>query len=134
MSDEKGKDIKIGFKYVGGKACPPIFKDEGNYYMSIFAPEDIPMPPGQTAVVKSGVAIDIPEGMEAVVHQSPELIQRRMGLMNSGITIEKGIHEVILIIASQNQLIQTINKGEEIARLAFIKLLSADTKPILEMA
>jgi dUTP pyrophosphatase len=134
MGDEKVTDIKIGFKYVGGKACPPIFKDEGHYYLSIFAPEDIPMPPGQTAVVKSGVAIEVPAGVEAVVHQSPELIGRRMGIMNSGAAIEAGLHEVVLIVVSQNQLIQTINQGEEIARLAFVKLLSADTKPILEMA
>jgi dUTP pyrophosphatase len=134
MDDEKVTDIKIGFKYVGGKACPPIFKDDGRYYLSIFAPEDIPMPPGQTAVVKTGVAISVPEGVEAVLHQSMGLIQRRMGLMNSGAVIETGNHEVVLILVSQNQLIQTINQGEEVCRLTFSKLLSAELKPILELA
>jgi dUTP pyrophosphatase len=128
-------DIKVRYKFVGGKACHPVFKGEGNeYYLSIFAPEDIPMPPGQTAIVKTGIAIDIPEGVEAIMNQSSDLVSRRMGIMNSGAPIEKGLHEVILIVVSQNQLIQTINMGEEVARLSFTKLLSAEVVPMLEMA
>lgn len=131
MSDEVKKDVSIGVRYVGDKHVSPMFVTDS--YLTIFSPDDIDMPPGVPVMIKTGVVVDIPEGFEASFRPTVTTIVKHISLLSMGLSIESGEHEVVLVLVNQSKLQQMVYAGEEVCRLAFIKLSSGEVKPLLDV-
>src|SRR5699024_11703840 len=61
------KPIKVGFKRLTKDAIIPTKAHASDSGFDIAASEDVIIEPGETAVVKTGIAVELPPGYEAQV-------------------------------------------------------------------
>lgn len=122
--------VSVKFKKLTNTAIPFKYSRDGDACMDIYADMDACINPGETVIVKSGIAVEIPEGFEGIV-------RGRSGLASQGISVHLGtIDETyrgdVGVIVTNNSL-QTfgIHKGNRIAQFTVkpvypVQLVEAD--------
>ena len=88
--------------------------------MDLFSARDVELEPGQRALVPTGIAVAIPQGMVGLVHPRSGLAARvGLSIVNSPGTIDAGYRgeiKVALINLDQAESI-VIRRGDRIAQL-----------------
>jgi dUTP pyrophosphatase len=56
--------MKIKFKKLTPKALTPEYKTEGSAGLDLYSVETVTIPPHRTALIKTGIAIELPDGYE----------------------------------------------------------------------
>ena len=82
---------KVGFKRLNENATIPSKAHEGDSGFDLYASEDVIIEPGETAVVPTGIAVQLPEGMEAQVRPrsgvtSKTKLRVQLGTIDNGFT------------------------------------------------
>jgi dUTP pyrophosphatase len=96
----------------------------GDLGADLYAVETIHLPSGTTLPISTGVAIELPQGLGA-------LIEDRSGLALKGLTTLAGVidpgfrGEIKVIMANLSKKQITLKKGERIAQLRLVRLLQA---------
>src|SRR5690625_807459 len=88
--------IKVGFKRLTGDAILPVKAHPTDSGFDLFANEDAIIEPGQTVVIKTGVAVKLPPGYEAQVRPrsgvtSKTKLRVQLGTIDNDYTGEIGI-------------------------------------------
>ena len=88
--------IKVGFKRLTDDAVLPIKAHARDSGFDLFVSEDIVIEPGETVVIATGIAIDIPIGYEAQVRPrsgvtSKTKLRVQLGTIDNDYTGEIGI-------------------------------------------
>ena len=83
----------------------PAYALPGDAGADIVAAEDVVLGPGERAVLPTGIAIALPEGVAAFVHPRSGLAARAgLGLVNAPGTIDSGYRGEIKVIVINHDL------------------------------
>ena len=98
----------------------PTYAHPGDAGADLYARENVEVPPGQRALVPTGVAIALPAGYAAFVHPRSGLATRHgITVVNAPGTIDAGYRGEILVNLLNTDSAQafTIARGDRIAQL-----------------
>ena len=98
----------------------PGYARHGDAGADLCAAEDIDLAPGERAVVRTGVAIALPEGYAGFVHPRSGLAARHgITLVNAPGTIDAGYRGEIKVILLNTDLAKAVSlrRGDRIAQL-----------------
>ncbi len=127
MSDSvPGMILKV--KKLSDDAVLPCYAHEGDAGLDLFANEHVEMPPGQSRMIKTGISIQLPKGMEAQVRPRSGLaLKHQITVLNTPGTIDEGYRgEVGVILINHGKTPFMIEKGMKIAQMI--------VKPVMHVA
>ena len=98
----------------------PAYARRGDAGADLFAAEDVDLAPGERALVRTGIAIALPEGYAGFVHPRSGLAARHgITLVNAPGTIDAGYRgeiKVILLNTDPSRAV-SLRRGDRIAQL-----------------
>ena len=128
--DIKPTEVLVKFKKLTETAIPFKYSRENDACMDMYADMEATLYPHETAIVKTGIAVEIPHGFEGIV-------RGRSGLATRGLSVHLGTidetyrGDVGVIVTNNSMQIAYIHKGNRIAQFTVkpvypIKLVEAD--------
>ena len=119
MYSEEGvtmcKAVTVKFKKLSPNAKPFVYTREDDACMDMYSLEDLYLLPNQAYIVKTGIAVEIPEGYEGIV-------RGRSGLASRGIFVHVGTIEsayrgdVGVIMLNTNEYAYHVAENSRIAQ------------------
>lgn len=98
----------------------PAYAHPGDAGADLVAAEDVELPPGERALVRTGIAIALPEGYVGLVHPRSGLAARLgVTVLNAPGTVDAGYRGEILVNLVNHDRVTTakISRGDRIAQL-----------------
>ncbi len=119
--------LEMKVKRLAPEAILPVYAHPGDAGMDLFANETITLEPGESAVVKTGIAIALPPDTEGQVRPRSGLAAKhRISVLNTPGTIDEGYRgEVGVILINFGRESFLVDKGMRIAQLV--------VKPVLRL-
>src|SRR5699024_6032706 len=139
---EKGNDglplksdvVKVGFKRLSDTAVIPTRAHESDSGFDLVANEDVIIEPGETKVIPTGIAVELPDGYEAQVRPRSGVTAKtklrvQLGTIDNGYTGEigvivdninplpKAIEDEYVVGGELDKGTYIIRKGDRIAQL-----------------
>jgi dUTP pyrophosphatase len=114
----------------------PAYAHPGDAGADLFAAEDAVLPPGGRAVVRTGLAIAVPDGYAAFVHPRSGLAARHgITIVNAPGTIDAGYRGEVGVILLNTDLTEpfTVRRGDRIAQLVVQPVVRARFVPADEL-
>ena len=114
----------------------PQYAKPGDAGADVYSRIDLSIPPGERALVPTGVAIAIPDGYAAFAHPRSGLaIKYGVGMVNAPGTIDAGYRGELQIIIINHDLQDTfhIKRGDRIAQLVFQQVERAEFVEVEEL-
>jgi dUTP pyrophosphatase len=120
--------LEMRVKRLNADARLPAYAHPGDAGLDLFADESLALAPGESAVVKTGVAIALPPDTEGQVRPRSGLAAKhRISVLNTPGTIDEGYRgEVGVILVNFGKSVFQVEKGMKIAQLVI--------KPVLRVA
>lgn len=111
--------ISIKFKKLNTEAKLPTFANEGDAGMDICSVQELTIEPNKRALVKTGLAIELPKGWEAQVRSRSGLAYKHgVAVLNSPGTIDEPYRgEIGVILINHGDEPYHISVGDRIAQL-----------------
>jgi len=113
------RTVKINIKSASGRI--PSYKTEGAAGLDLeaYLKEDVTIFPGKTALVSTGIRIELPDGYEAQVRARSGLAAKSgIGLVNGVGTIDSDYRgEIKVILINWGEEPVTIKDGDRIAQM-----------------
>ena len=128
-------EVKIVNPLIGNSIPLPEYATEGSAAMDLRAAlvEAVAIPPGKTATIPSGIAINIRDtGMVAILAPRSGLgIKHGIVLANSIGVIDSDYQGEILVgLRNQGETTYTIQPGERICQMLFMPVTQVSLKPV----
>ncbi|GAB3668776.1 dUTP diphosphatase [Actinocorallia lasiicapitis] len=114
----------------------PSYALPGDAGADVYAAQDVVLPPGERAVVPTGLAIGLPEGFAAFVHPRSGLAAKLgVTLVNAPGTIDAGYRGEIRVTLLNTDLRDTVvlRRGDRIAQLVIQRVEHATFKEVAEL-
>jgi dUTP pyrophosphatase len=132
-----GAVVEVRVTGDGGAELLPGYATEGAAGMDLRAAvrDDVTIPAGGRALVPTGIALAIPEGMEGQVRPRSGLALRHgVTCLNSPGTIDSDYRgEVAVILANLGSEPFTVRRGDRIAQLVFSAVSRVSLRPAAEL-
>ena len=110
----------IKLKKINKDAIVPTYAHETDAGADLYANETVVLYPGERHAVRTGIAIDIPQGFVGLIHSRSGLAANKgLSVLNAPGTIDAGYQGELKVILynSDPYLPAEINKGDRIAQL-----------------
>jgi dUTP pyrophosphatase len=106
----------------------PQYAHPGDAGLDLFAVESVAIPAGETRLVKTGIALELPVGTEAQVRPRSGLaLKHQITVLNTPGTIDEGYRgEVGVILINHGRQTFGVEKGMKIAQMVVKPVLSVD--------
>ena len=132
-------DIKVYVKTIGYEDMPlPQYMTTGAAGLDLYAciTESIKIEPGNTALVPTGLALEIPKDYEAQIRPRSGLaLKWGITLLNSPGTIDSDYRgEVKIIMINHGRETFVINRGDRIAQMVFCPVATASLEVVDELS
>jgi dUTP pyrophosphatase len=117
-SDRAGLEILV--QRLDESVPLPAYSHPGDAGADLVTVEDVNLAPGERVVVRTGLAIALPDGYAAFVHPRSGLAaQRGLGIVNAPGTVDAGYRGEIKVILVNHDLDEPISlsRGDRIAQL-----------------
>jgi dUTP pyrophosphatase len=113
---------------VNDPALIPTYAREGDAGADLRAAEDLIIPAGERALVKTGVKLALPDGVVALVHPRSGLaLKHGVTVLNTPGTIDSGYRgEIGVILYNTSKQDFAVVTGDRIAQLVFQQYLSVN--------
>jgi dUTP diphosphatase len=111
----------------------PAYARPGDAGADLHAAEDVDLAPGERALVRTGIAIALPEGYAGFVHPRSGLAARHgITLVNAPGTIDAGYRGEIKVILLNTDLARTVSlhRGDRIAQLVVQRVENATFREV----
>lgn len=115
QSAQKESPLKLGFKRLNDEATLPVRAHKTDSGYDLFASEDVIIDPSETKLVPTGIAVQLPEGCEAVVRPKSGITSKTKLRVQLG-TIDIGFTGEVKVIVDNTH---TGNTGGVVKRYAF---------------
>jgi len=117
-------------------AISPHCAHPGDAGLDLFANEQIELGPGDSAMVRTGISIELPEGTEGQVRPRSGLAAKhRISVLNTPGTIDEGYRgEVCVILVNFGKGSFVIKKGMKIAQLVVKPVLRVEVTEVDELS
>ena len=106
----------------------PTYAHEGDSGMDLRAIASTIIPPGETALIKTGLAIELPAGTEAQVRPRSGLaLKHAITVLNTPGTVDAGYRgEIAVILINHGKQVFRIETGMRIAQMVICPVIRAD--------
>jgi dUTP pyrophosphatase len=107
----------------------PVYAHPGDAGADLVAAEDVELPPGARALVRTGVAVALPDGYVGLVHPRSGLAARLgVTVLNAPGTVDAGYRGEILVNLVNHDRMTTakISRGDRIAQFVVQRVERAD--------
>ena len=120
----------MNIKKLNDKACVPTYGSDFAAGADLYACEDAPVTiePGQTKLVHTGLAMEIPTGLVGLIYARSGLASKK-GLAPAnkvGVIDSDYRGEVMVALHNHGTVAQTVDSGERIAQIVFAPYYAAD--------
>lgn len=113
-------DIKVLFKKVHKKAKVPVYKHIGDSGADLFTIEQFVIRPEEIYVARTGICVDIQEGVEAQIRPRSGLALKGLSIANTPATIDSGYRgEIKVILINLGDEILRFERGDRFAQIVF---------------
>ena len=111
--------MQLRVKRLTPSATLPARAHPGDAGLDLCSAVDLDIPPGETRLVGTGLAIDLPPGTEAQVHPRSGLaLKHRVTVLNTPGTIDEGCRgEVGVILINHGHAVFEVRRGMKVAQL-----------------
>ena len=119
-------------KRLSDTAQLPCRAHDGDAGLDLFSNEDVSLQPGETRLVRTGIAVELPPGTEAQVRPRSGLaLKRGVTVLNSPGTIDEGYRgEVGVIMINHGTEVFTAERGARIAQMIVKPVLHVDVEEV----
>ena len=122
--------FEMNIKKLNENAIVPTYGSSFAAGADLYACEggEIVIEAGQTRLVHTGIAMEIPEGMVGLVYARSGLASKR-GLAPAnkvGVIDSDYRGEIMVALYNQSQTAQTVDAGERVAQISFMPYYAAD--------
>ncbi len=118
-------------------ATLPTRAYDGDAGLDLYALEDATLGPGQRASIRTGIAVEIPEGQAGLVLPRSGLAARHgIALVNAPGLIDAGYRGEIrvLLLNTDREATFALSAGERIAQLVLVRVESPDVVEVQALA
>lgn len=129
-------DLEILVTKLDDQAIIPTYAKAGDAGADLYALNEVTLPPGQRALIKTGIAIAIPFGFVGLVHPRSGLgLKNGVSVVNTPGTIDSGYRGEIGVVLINHDLENSfeVKKGDRIAQLVIQKVENAQFKIVNEL-
>jgi dUTP pyrophosphatase len=128
--------MTVRFRLLDSSAKLPTYAHPGDAGMDVCSIEDVVIAPGARALVKTGFAMEIPDGFEAQVRPRSGLaIKSGITVLNTPGTIDSGYRgEVGVILINLSDVPFHVEKGMKIAQMVIAKFERAEVEVVSELS
>ena len=122
--------MKLKFRKLSPNAVAPSYARAGDAGLDLSACERVEIAPGTTAMVRTGIAVELPPGTEGQVRPRSGLAARHaVTVLNSPGTIDEGYRgEIRVILINHGLSIFHIEPGMRIAQLVVAPVLRVEVE------
>ncbi|NQU39943.1 MAG: dUTP diphosphatase [Lentisphaerae bacterium] len=120
--------MKLTVKKLTPDALLPVYAHPGDAGMDLHANEALTLQPGESGLVRTGIAIALPPGTEAQVRPRSGLaLKHGISILNAPGTIDEGYRgEVGVILINHGSSLYAVEKGMRIAQMVIQPVLRVD--------
>jgi dUTP pyrophosphatase len=138
MEDQIMEEVQIKIKKLKDDAKLPYYASKGAAGMDVSAllENDVPLESGETFLVQTGLAIEIPDGYEMQVRPRSGLaIKHGVTVLNAPGTIDSDYRgELCVILINLSNTAYTLKNGERIAQLIVSPVCKAQLHLVSELS
>jgi dUTP pyrophosphatase len=135
---KSGEKMKVQIKKLSPDAVIPEYKTSGASGFDLVALEDIEILPGETKMIKTGLAFSVPEGFELQVRpRSGTSLKTPLRVANSPGTVDsdyRGECCVIMTNTSKMLITQCIKKGDRVAQGVICPVVRAEFEVVEDLS
>ncbi len=130
--------MKVNFKKLNDKAIVPTYGSEFAAGADLYACTDgqtVTFEPGQTKLIKTGIAMEIPEGYAGLIYARSGIANKR-GLAPSnkvGVVDSDYRGEIMVSLHNHSLETQSISDGERIAQMVIAPFLKVEYTEVDEL-
>ena len=128
--------MRTYIKKLHPNAIIPTYAKPGDAGADLYAIEEKTLKPGERALVKTGIAIALPEGYVGLVHPRSGLaLKNGISVVNSPGTIDSGYRGEIGVVLINHDLNESfsVKVGDRIAQLVIQKFETAIFKTVSQL-
>jgi dUTP pyrophosphatase len=126
--------MELKFKRLHLEAKPPTKGHPGDAGIDFFADETVLFPPNGQKNIKTGIAIEIPNGCVGLIWDKSS-VSFNKGLKIMGGVIDAGYRgEIIMSLYNTTSTPQTIEKGNKIAQMIIQRFEDCEIKEVSELS
>ena len=127
--------MKIKIKKLNEKALIPKFAHEGDAGMDLFSIENLTINPGERALVKTGIAMELPPYTEAQIRPRSGLaLKHGITVLNTPGTVDCGYRgEIAVILINLGNEAFNIEPGMKIAQMVIKPVLRVEIEEVSEI-
>jgi dUTP pyrophosphatase len=117
-------------------AVIPTYAKPGDAGADLYSISDLVLAPGERALVRTGIAIALPNGYVGLVHPRSGLgLKNGISVVNTPGTIDAGYRGEIGVVLINHDLHESfqVKKGDRIAQLVIQKVENADFKLVNQL-
>ena len=126
----------LKIKRLSEGAILPHYAHPGDAGLDLFAVEEAELAPGQSCMVKTGVAIELPSRTEAQVRPRSGLANKHaVTVLNTPGTIDEGYRgEIGVILINHGKVPFIVEKGMKIAQMIVKPVISVRVEEVSELS
>ena len=129
--------VKVLIKKINSKAQLPKYKTSGSSGMDLMAliENPIKIKPQESALIATGIAIDIPEGTEVQIRPRSGLAAKSsISVLNTPGTIDSDYRgEIKIILFNHGKEDFTINNNDRVAQMVLMPILKAEFEEVEDL-
>jgi len=126
--------MKLKIKKLHSDAIIPSYAKEGDAGMDIFAHENLTLLPGERGIVKTGIAMEFPEGYVFLVWDKSG-ISTKTGVTTIAGVVDAGYRgELQIAVINLGQESYTFEKGKKVAQGLLQPVVCAHVEEVFELS
>jgi len=128
--------LEILVTKLDNEAVIPTYAKPGDAGADLYSISDLVLAPGERALVRTGLAIALPNGYVGLVHPRSGLgLKSGISVVNTPGTIDAGYRGEIGVVLINHDLHESfqVKKGDRIAQLVIQKVENADFKLVNQL-
>jgi len=120
--------MKVLFRRIDPTAKLPEYAHPGDAGMDVFSVEDVVLPPGGRALVRTGLVMQLPPDAEAQVRPRSGLaLKHGVTVLNAPGTIDAGYRgEVGVILVNHGETPFSVERGMKVAQIVVAPVVRAE--------
>ena len=128
--------IDIKMKRISEEAVIPCYVHKGDAGMDLYSIEEKVISPGETALIHTGIQIELPEFTEAQIRPRSGLaLKHSVTVLNSPGTIDEGYRgEICIILINHGRNSFKVEKRMRIAQMVISRFIHADISETMELS
>ena len=127
--------MKVKFKKLDSRAHQPIYANPTDAGADLFSLESALLPGGTQKLLKTGIAMEIPEGYFGLIRPRSGLATKfGIGMNSSGVIDSDYRGEILVNLINHSLTTYTIYEGQKIAQLLVLPVIQVEWKETDELS